>query len=74
VTTSTAQTPENFGYVTAVPPTIGPLSGWFSYGKLKDSMALESTSKDNLKVEKFSLLVLALCIVVLVYLIVVRPF
>jgi hypothetical protein len=40
-------------------------------------MALESTSKDSkdsLKVEKFSLLVLTLCIVVLVYLLVVRPF
>jgi hypothetical protein len=37
-------------------------------------MALESTRKDSLKVEKFSLLVLTLCIVVLVYLLVVRPF
>jgi hypothetical protein len=37
-------------------------------------MALESKRKDSLKVEKFSLLVLTLCIVVLVYLLVVRPF
>jgi hypothetical protein len=37
-------------------------------------MAAESTTrKDNLKVEKLSLLVLALCVVVLVYLL-VRPF
>ena len=38
------------------------------------TMAAEpTTQKDTLKVEKLSLLVLALCIVVLVYL-VVRPF
>jgi hypothetical protein len=38
-------------------------------------MASESrTRKDTLKVEKLSLLVLTLCIVVLVYLVVVRPF
>jgi len=37
-------------------------------------MAPDSTRKDSLKVEKFSLLVLTLCIVVLVYLVVVRPF
>lgn len=32
------------------------------------------SSKDTLRVEKTSLLVLTLCIVVLVYLLVVRPF
>lgn len=32
------------------------------------------TRKDTMKVEKLSLLVLALCIVVLIYVIVVRPF
>jgi hypothetical protein len=32
------------------------------------------TRKDTLKVEKLSLLVLALCIVALVYVIVARPF
>jgi hypothetical protein len=37
-------------------------------------MAVPSTGKDNLKVEKLSLLVLTLCIVVLVYLLVFRPF
>ena len=38
-------------------------------------MAEDSTrSKDTLKVEKLSLLVLTLCIVVLVYLLVERPF
>lgn len=31
-------------------------------------------SKDNLKVEKLSLLILSLCIVILVYVLVVRPF
>jgi hypothetical protein len=40
----------------------------------EDSMALESTRKDNLKVEKASLLALALCIVVLAYLLIFRPF
>ncbi len=38
-------------------------------------MAAESTPrKDSLRVEKLSLLVLTLCIVVLVYLVVFRPF
>lgn len=38
-------------------------------------MAGESTTrKDNMKVEKLSLLVLTLCIVVLVYVLVVHPF
>jgi hypothetical protein len=38
-------------------------------------MAAESpTRKDTLKVEKVSLLVLTLCVVVLVYLLVFRPF
>ena len=38
-------------------------------------MAAESnTGKDSLKVEKVSLLVLTLCIVVLVYVLVSRPF
>jgi hypothetical protein len=32
------------------------------------------TKKDNLKVEKLSLLVLTLCVVVLVYVLVARPF
>jgi hypothetical protein len=32
------------------------------------------SGKDTLKVEKTSLLILSLCIVVLVYLLVVRPF
>jgi len=33
-----------------------------------------TTRKDSLKVEKLSLLVLTLCIAVLVYVLVVRPF
>lgn len=38
-------------------------------------MGAESTTrKDNLRVEKLSLLVLTLCIAVLVYLLVCRPF
>jgi hypothetical protein len=38
-------------------------------------MADETTgTKDTMKVEKLSLLVLTLCIVVLVYVLVVRPF
>ncbi len=37
-------------------------------------MAVHSTRKDNLKVEKLSLLVLTLCIVVLIYVLVFRPF
>jgi hypothetical protein len=38
-------------------------------------MAQESTNeKDSLRVEKLSLLVLTLCIVVLVYVLVARPF
>jgi hypothetical protein len=38
-------------------------------------MAQESTNgKDNLRVEKLSLLVLTLCIVVLVYVLAARPF
>ena len=39
------------------------------------SMATESTqSKDTLKVEKLSLLVLMLCAAVLAYLLIARPF
>jgi hypothetical protein len=38
-------------------------------------MAQESTNgKDSLRVEKLSLLVLTLCIVVLIYVLVARPF
>jgi hypothetical protein len=37
-------------------------------------MAVHSTRKDNLKVEKLSFLVLTLCIVVLIYVLVFRPF
>jgi hypothetical protein len=44
-----------------------------SWGKLKAAMA-SGTRKDSLKVEKLSLLVLTLCILVLVYLLVQRPF
>lgn len=55
--------------------TGGPLSNWLSCWKLNPDMAAESTPrKDSLRVEKLSLLVLTLCIVVLVYLVVFRPF
>jgi hypothetical protein len=37
-------------------------------------MAAESKTKDSLKLEKMSLLVLGLCIAALVYLVVYRPF
>ncbi len=36
--------------------------------------AESSTHKDSLKVEKFSLLLLTLCVVVLVYVLVAHPF
>ncbi len=67
----------NFGYVTTVPRTVEPLSVRPSCCKLNHTMNAESStgkSKDNLKVEKLSLLVLSLCIVILVYVLVVRPF
>jgi len=58
-----------------VPPTVEPLAGQRSYWKLKHIMGAEpNTGKDNLKVEKLSLLVLTLCIVVLIYVLVARPF
>lgn len=58
-----------------MPPTIEPFSKLPSCGKLKAVMATESgTRKDSMKVEKLSLLVLTLCIVVLVYLLIQRPF
>ena len=38
-------------------------------------MTTESTpSKDSMKIEKLSLLILTVCIAVLVYLLVIRPF
>jgi hypothetical protein len=63
-----------FGHVTAVPATVGPFSNRASPLETR-GMAEDSTRrKDTLKVEKLSLLVLTLCIVVLVYLLVERPF
>ena len=47
------------------------------YRKLNHTMNAEPNtgkSRDNLKVEKLSLLILSLCIVILVYVLVVRPF
>lgn len=69
----------NCGHVTCVPATRELFSGpgfWAKLSGMKaESMKTESKSgKDNLKVEKLSLLVLTLCIVVLVYLLVARPF
>jgi hypothetical protein len=56
--------------------TVEPLSRRLSYWKLEHAHhgSRIITRKDNLKVEKLSLLVLTLCIVVLVYLLVFRPF
>jgi hypothetical protein len=64
----------NFGHVTAVPPTLGPFSTRRPCLKLYIHMAAESKTKDSLKLEKMSLLVLGLCIAALVYLVVYRPF
>jgi hypothetical protein len=61
-----------------VPSTVELLLLGTSYCKLSHTpMNAEpntSKSKDNLKVEKLSLLILTLCIVILVYVLVVRPF
>jgi hypothetical protein len=59
-----------------VPHTVEPFSGMPSCQRLYVRiMAAESnTRKDSLKVEKTSLLLLTLCIVVLVSLLVFRPF
>ena len=66
--------PANFGYVTTVPPTVEPFSNRRSCRKLH-TMAAESTNrKDSLRVEKLSYLVLTLCVAVLVYVLVVKPF
>ena len=57
-----------------MPPPVEPFSNRPSYRKLL-SMAAESTNrKDSLKVEKLSYLVLTLCLAVLVYVLVVKPF
>ena len=66
----------NFGHVTGVHDTAGLFTERALFIETRDStMASESsTRKDSLKVEKVSLLVLTLCIVVLVYLLVFRPF
>jgi hypothetical protein len=66
----------HFGHITAVPTTPEPLSKPGFRCRLEpETMAAESsTRKDNMKVEKVSLLVLTLCIAVLVYLLVCRPF
>jgi len=62
-----------FRHVTLVPATVGPFSqspGW----RILGSMSAEpKNGKDSMKVEKLSLLILTLCIVVLVY-VLVRPF
>ena len=67
----------NFRHVTSVPSTVELLSLRPSYRKLNHTMNAEPNtdkSRDNLKVEKLSLLILSLCIVILVYVLVVRPF
>ena len=65
---------EYFGHVTSVPTTVRPFSIAAFQWKL-GGMAADSTKrKDTMKVEKVSLLVLTVCIVVLVYVLVARPF
>lgn len=67
--------PANFGYVTAVPRPDEPFSGTPSCQKIEYSMAADSKpGKDTLKVEKASFLILILCVLVLVGILVFRPF
>jgi hypothetical protein len=66
--------PKNFGHVTSVPPPVEPFSKHHSWRKLHTMEAESNARKDSLKVEKFSLLALTLCVVVLVYVLVVHPF
>ena len=65
---------EYFGHVTHVPATVGPFSIAPFRWKLGGMTGESTKRKDTLRVEKLSLLVLTLCIVVLVYLLVERPF
>jgi hypothetical protein len=52
-----------------------PTVGFLAETGLVNNMAAESeTRKDTMKVEKLSILVLTLCVVVLVYLVIFRPF
>ena len=53
---------------------MGPFSGFEFQEKLGVMKAESKNGKDSLKVEKWSLLVLSLCIVALVYVLVARPF
>lgn len=70
----TLQAPENFGYVTTVPPTVEPFSTPASCRKLLSMAAETNQRKDSLRVEKLSYLLLTLCVVVLVYVLVAKPF
>ena len=65
---------EYFRHVTRVPATVGPFSITAFQWKLGGMTGDSTKRKDTLKVEKVSLLVLTLCIVVLVYVLVARPF
>jgi hypothetical protein len=66
--------PPNFRHVTRVPPPVEPFSKRRLYRKLHTMEAESNARKDSLKVEKFSLLLLTLCVVVLVYVLVAHPF
>jgi hypothetical protein len=66
--------PENFGYVTTVPPTVEPFSKRASCRKLLSMAGETNQRKDSLKVEKLTYLLLTLCVVVLVYVLVAKPF
>lgn len=69
--------PENFGHITTVPPRSSPyhIKAAFLQENRTQAMGAESaTRKDSLRVEKVSGLALILCVVVLVCLLVFRPF
>lgn len=64
----------NFGYVTAVPATVEPLSKRPTLLQTRTMSGDSTARKDTLKVEKASLLILTLCVLVLVGLLVFKPF
>jgi len=57
-----------------VPPPVEPFSNRPFYRKLLSMAAESNNRKDSLRVEKLSYLVLTLCVVVLVYVLVAKPF
>ena len=57
-----------------MPPPVEPFSNRPFYRKLLSMAAESNNRKDSLRVEKLSYLVLTLCVVVLVYVLVAKPF